>query len=212
MNSLNNFTETKANNIAKIIKRFCSFLKDFSYTGFSENNGMIQWGFSHKFPDYIFKIIFAEKNDNWSAKIFVYWKKETKEITMGVGKDFDYKIGPFNSFSDLIIDVKRKIENNPIMGYQLYDDDYQLNLDKESLPLMILLKNSGKELFSIKDSFFDDLKKTYKKIKDIPDEKLLHYCEIHNESEADKQDFLLDLQKIHKLDYYFEMIKLGHTK
>lgn len=211
MNKVDNFIDTQAKKIATIIKQYSPFLKDLLYVGFSENHGMKQWGFSHKFPDYIFKIIFAEKNNKWSAKIFVYWKTPTKEITSGAGKDFDYKLGPFNSFSDLVIDIERKVKNNPIMGHQIYDDDFELNMDKEALPLLILLKKSRAKLFSVDNSFFDDLKKTYRKIKNIPDDKLLDYCRIHNDSEADKQDFLLDLQKVHKLDYYTEMKKIGHT-
>ena len=209
---MDKFKNDQSEKVAKIIKKFSPFLKDFSYTEFSEKNGMNKWGFSHKFPDYIFRIIIAEKNDKWYIKIFVYWKNQSKEITMGAGKDFDYQLGPFNNFSDLVIDVERKIQNNPIMGHKLYDDDFELNMDKEAIPLLIKLKKSEDKLFSIDNSFFDDLKKTFKEIKNIPDDKLLNYCKIHKEAEADKQDFLLDLQKLHKLDYYIEMKKLGHTQ
>jgi hypothetical protein len=212
VNSVDNFTQEKAKTIAKIIKRFSSFLKDFSYTGFHEKSGMNHWHFSHKFPQYTFKIIFAEKGGKWMVKIFVYWKKATKDMTAGAGKDFDYKIGPNDSFSDLIVDIKRKIENNPIMGHKLYEDDFEFNMDLEAIPLITKLKQHKDKLFSIKNPFFNDLKGIYNKIKHIPEDKLLDYCRIHNNSEADKQDFLLDLQKVDKLDYYSEMKKLGHIQ
>lgn len=212
MKEIDSFAQEKANSLAKIIKKYSSFLKDFSYTGFFEKKGTNYWHFSLKYPDYTFKIIFAEKDEKWKAKIFVYWKKSTKELTSGAGKDFDYTIGPHKFFSNLIIDMKRKIENNPIMGYQLYDDDFEFNMDKEAFPLMIFLKKSKDKLFSIENVFFDDLKKIYKKIKNIPNDKLLDFCRIHNKTEADKQDFLLDLQKLNKLEYYLEMKKIGHIK
>lgn len=210
VNNIDKFTNKKAQNIANIIKKFSSFLKDFSYVGFSQVKDTNFWHFSHKFPEYTFKITFAEKNEKWKAKIFVYWKKRTKDMTAGAGKDFEFKFGPYNLFSELIIDMKRKIENNPIMGQQLYDDDYQFNMDKEAIPLMIALKKSKDKLFSVENDFFDDLKKIYNKIKNIPEDKWLDYCRIKNKSEADKQDFLLDLQKLHKLDYYVEMKNLKH--
>lgn len=206
-----NFTDTQAKKVAKVIKRFSPFLKDFSYVGFNESKGMNHWRFSYKFTDYIFKIIFAEKNDNWTAKIFVYWKKPTKDSTAGAGKDFEIKIGPHKSFSELITDIEGRIKNNPIMGHNIYDDDSELNMDKESVPLIVLLKKSKDKLSSIDGDFFKDLKKIYKKVKNIPNDKLLHYCKIHNKS-MDKQIFLTTLQKLHMLDYYLEMKKIGHTK
>jgi hypothetical protein len=212
VNSVDSFAQKKAKTIAKIIKRFSSFLKDFVYTGFHEKKGMNHWHFVREFPDYTFKIFFAEKNDKWMAKIFVYWKKSTKDMTAGAGKDFEYKMGPHKNFSDLIVDIKRKTENNPIMGQKLYDDDYEFNMDKEALPLIIKLKKHKDKLFSIDNDFFNDLKDIYSKIKNIPEDKLLDYCRIHNAKEADKQDFLLDLQKVHKIDYYAEMKKLGHIQ
>ncbi len=131
-------------------------------------------------------------------------------MTMAAGKDFDYRFKYHSSFSELILDMNRKIINNPIMGNQLYHDDFEFNMDKEAIPLILKLKDSKEKLCSIDNDFFDDLKKIYNIVKNIPNEKLLDYCRIHNKSEADKQDFILDLQKIHKLDYYIEMKKIGH--
>ena len=206
------FVQDRASSIAKIIKKYSSFLKDFSYDGFYEKQGTNYWRFSYKFPEYIFKITFAEKDEKWKAKVFVYWKKMTKDMTSGAGKDFEFKFGPYNQFSDLVVDIKRKIENNPVMGHQLFDDDFQFNMDKEAIPLMKALKKSKDKLFSVENEFFDDLKKIYNIIKNIPENKWLSYCKMYNKTDADKQDFLLDLQKLNKLDYYIEMKKLGHLK
>jgi len=216
VNNIDKFTKTQAEKVAKTIKRLSPFLKDFLYTGFFEKNGLNQWTFSHKFqnkfPNYTFKIIFAEKNDKWRAKIFVYWKKQTKNLTSGAGKDFDYILGPYNFFSELLKDIELRIKNNPIMNHQLYDDDFEFNMDKESIPLLINLKKSKDKLFSVKNDFFNDLKQIYKKIKNIPEDKLLDYCRIHNPSEDDKSGFIFTLQKLHKLDYFSDMKKMGQLK
>lgn len=212
VNNIDSFTEKKAKKVADIIKKFSSFLKDFSYYGFYEKSEKNHWKFICKFPEYIFKILFVENNDEWCAKLFVYWKKETKDMTSGAGKDFEYKIGPHKNFSNLIIDIRRKIENNPLIGSKLYDDNSKINMDREAIPLLLKLKKEKEKLFSVNHEYFNDLKNIYNKIKNIPEEKLLNYCRIHNVEEADKQDFLLDLQKLNKIDYYIEMKKMGHIK
>lgn len=199
----------KANKVGKLILRYASFLDGFSYDKFEEKNGMNLWVFTHKFPDYTFRIIFGEKNDKWKSKIFVYWKQKTSSPTLGAGKDFEYKIGPYDNFQDLISNMTKTLENNPIMGKHLYDDDFELNMDKEAVPLLKKLKQSGEKLMSINDVYFDDLKRIYKNIKNVPENKLVDYCRIHNEKEADKQDFLLDLQKVNKLDFYDGMRRMG---
>ena len=168
------------------------------------------WTFTLKFPDYTFRIIFGEKNDKWKAKIFVYWKVVTSTPTLGAGKDFEYIIGPFDNVFGLIKSISKKLENNPIMGEHLYDDDSKLNMDKEALHLLRKLKEHGQKLNSIKDVHFDDLKKIYKHIKNLPEDKILDYCRIKNQKEAEKQDFLLDLQKVNKIDFYLAMGNMGH--
>ena len=213
VNSIDNITDNQAKKIANIIKRTSPILKDFAYDGFSEKNEMIQWGFSHKFqtksPNYTFKIIFAEKDGKWSAKIFVYWRKQTKDVTVGAGKDFDYTLGPYDFFSELLKNIDLKVKNNPILNHQVYDDDFEFNMDKEAVPLLIQLKKEKDKLFSVENSFFNDLKKIYKKIQNIPEDKFLDYCRIHNKSEDDKSGFIFTLQKLHKLDYYMAMKKIG---
>lgn len=200
----------KANKIGNLILRHAPFLDGFSYDRFEEKGGMNLWVFTRKFTDYTFRIIFGEKNDRWKSKIFVYWKQKTNSPTLGAGKDFEYKIGPFNNLDELVTSMNKTLKNNPIMGQHLYDDDFELNMDKEALPLLKKLKQSGEKLMAINDGYFDDLKKIYKKVKNIPEDKLVHYCSITNKKEADKQDFLLDLQKIHKLDFYDGMRSMGH--
>lgn len=196
--------------IANLLKKTAPFLKDFLFNRFVEKNGMNLWVFTHKFPDYTFRIIFGEKNNQWRVKIFVYWKNKTHEPTLGAGKDFEFQIGPFSNVLDAIKEVDKKLQNNPIMGHHLYHDDFELNMDKEALPLLQMLKSSSEKLSSIGDVYFDDLKKIYNAIKNVPEDKLLNYCTINNPKEADKQDFLLDLQKIHKLDFYHTMKGMGH--
>jgi len=203
-------TNSQTSKIAELIIKHSPFLEGFIFNRFLEKNGMNLWIFTHKFPDYTFRVIFAEKNDTWRVKIFVYWKEKTNNLTLGAGKDFEYQAGPYNNISDAITDVQKKLNNNPIMGKHLYDDDFELNMDREAIHLMKQLKQYGQQLFSIKDPYFDDLKKIYNNIKNLPEDKFVDFCNIKNKKEADKQDFLLDLQKLHKVDYYMAMKNMGH--
>lgn len=202
--------DNQSKKVSKLIKRFSPFLKKFHYDGFRENKGMNLWTFTLKFPDYTFRIIFGEKNDKWKAKIFVYWKAVTSTPTLGAGKDFEHIIGPYNNILELIKSIGKKLENNPIMGEHLYNDDSKLNMDAEAMPLLKKLKKYGKKLESINDVHFNDLKRIYKHIKNLPEDKLLDYCRIKNQDEADKQGFLLDLQKVNKIDFYLAMGNMGH--
>lgn len=210
MNSNSFHIDNQSKKIGKLIKRFSPFLKKFHFDGFKEKKGMNLWPFTLKFPDYTFRIIFGEKNDKWKAKIFVYWKSKTDVPTLGAGKDFEYIIGPYSNVIELIKSIEKKLENNPIMGEHLYNDDSELNMDMESMSLLKKLKEYGPKLDLIKDVYFDDLKKIYKHIKNLPENKLLDYCRIKNKREADKQDFLLDLQKVNKIDFYLAMGDMGH--
>ena len=210
MNNNSSHIDNQSKKVGKLIKRFSPFLKKFHYDGFKDNKGMNLWTFTLKFPDYTFRIVFGEKNDKWKAKIFVYWKAKTSDMTLGAGKDFEYIIGPYHNILELIKFIGRKLENNPIMGEHLYNDDSELNMDTEAMPLLRKLKEYGPKLALVKNDHFDDLKKIHKHIKNLPEDKLLDYCRIKNKKEADKQDFLLDLQKINKIDFYLAMSHMGH--
>lgn len=60
------------------------------------------------------------------------------------------------------------------------------------------------------DPYFDDIKKIYKDIQNLKEKSFLTYCKIHNPLAEDKQDFILDLQKLEKLDYYTAMFNMNH--
>lgn len=210
MNNNTSNIDSQSKRVGKLIKRFSPFLKDFKFDGFRENKGMNLWTFTLKFPNYTFRIIFGEKDNNWKAKIFTYWKKPSKTPTSGAGKDFDYTIGPNSNILELIQSVRKKIENNPIIGKAIYGDDADLNIDNESLVYLRKLKKIGPKLELFKSDYYYDLKKIYKQIKNLPDDKLLDYCRIKNQKTADKQDFLLDIQKVNKIDFYLDMANMGH--
>ena len=206
MNSIQN----KADNIGNLIKTSIPFLKDFVYNGFQDKNDLNIWFFVKKFPDYKFNVFFAEKNEKWKAKLIVHWKKHTNHHTSGAGKDFHIEIGPHKNFENIITDIERKFTNNPIMGSNVYEDDYLLNMDTEAVPLMKKLKNIGQELFKIKDPYFDDLKQIYIDIEKMSEDRFLAYCRTKHKTDMQKQDFLLDLQKMDKLNFYHDMLNLRH--
>lgn len=193
----------QAEKISKIIKKDASFLKDFKYEGFSQKNKMNLWKFMHEYPDYKYRIIFGEKDDKWKVKIFVYWRNETKNPTITIGKDYDYETQFYNSFSTLIDHLDKRLKSNPIMGTHLYNDDNEENMVSQAVPMLIELKKKGDILMKIKNPQMKDLQKIYKEIKNIPDSKLLQYCKVKFQKEYEKQDLLFDLQKLSQIDYYY---------
>lgn len=168
------------------------------------------WSYVYEYPDYTFRLFVAEKNSRWKAKAEVFWKKRTKELTNGAGKDFEIEMGPFRSFLLLIGAMERKFKNNPLMGSHLFHDDFLLNMDLEAVELLKKLKQTGSRLSKVTDSYFDDLKKIYKSLKNMPESSLLSYAKVKYPREEDKQDLILDLQKLERLDYFTAMLSMNH--
>lgn len=203
-------SQNKADSIGNIIKNKTPFLNKFKYHGYQDKNGMNIWTYGMVYTDYKFYVFIAEKNGRWKAKLDVYWKKHSTDLTNGAGKDFILEIGPYPNFEQLISQIELKTKNNPIMGKHVFADDYLYNMDLEAVPLMKNLKEKGHELKNVDDPYFDDIKKIYKDIQNLKEKSFLTYCKIHNPLAEDKQDFILDLQKLEKLDYYTAMFNMNH--
>ena len=195
----------KAKSIGIFIKNHVPFLEKFVFRGFQEKNGLNIWTYTSNYISYKFHVFIAEKNEKWKCKMVVYWKEQTPEPTSGAGKDFEFEIGPFNSFEELSSVLEKRMLNNPIMGNHIYNDDYLNKMDLEAVRLMKLLQKSGNKLAGIKDSFFDDVKKIYQDIKGMSEKSLISYCRVKFTRETEKQDFILDLQKLEKVDFYVAM-------
>jgi hypothetical protein len=203
-------SKNKADSIGKTIKEHIPFLDRFQYKECREKNGMNIWSYSMIVSDYRVYFFIAEKSGRWKTKMEVYWKEHSKDLTHGAGKDFELEMGPFNSFESMAKNIDFRTKNNPVFGNHIFHDNYQVNLDKEAIPYLKVLQKRGHELEKLDDPYFDDIKRIYKDVQNLREKSLLSYCKMNNQSDVEKQDFILDLQKLEKLDFYTAMFNMNH--
>lgn len=187
------------------------YLKNFSLNKKENKENKAIWVFDHKEKDYTLRFYIQndKKNNLWSAKIFVYWKITTRDFTNAKGKDFEISFGPFQSYDEMIVELNRKLANNPIISLENYTDDDNTQFDKDLTEMFRLLLKNVDKLKIVRDEHFNDLKKIYKKIKLInSEEELKKYIYDLCPTKEDKQTTLLVLQKIYKLDFYLKKEQL----
>lgn len=187
------------------------YLKGFSLNKKEDKGHSTIWIFDHKEKDYTLRFyVQNNKQENtWTAKVFIYWKTPTKEFTNAKGKDFEHSFGPFSSYEDMVEELNRKLKNNPLISLESYLDDDNTQFDKDVIAMIELLIKHGKQLESVKDEHFKDLKKIYNKVKDIKSiDELKKYINEKAPDEEDKQTLLLILQKVYQLDFYLKKEQL----
>lgn len=181
------------------------YLKGFKLSK-KENKGNSEiWIFQHKQKDYIlrFYIQHNKKDDNWVAKVFIYWKEASKNFTNAKGKDYEHTFGPFSSYEEMIEELNRKLKNNPLISTDSYMDDDNTQFDKDVVVLLKKILTQGKKISLVKDSHFKELKKIYNDVKDIKTmDELNNYITKKAPDEEDKQTLLLTLQRMYQLDFY----------
>lgn len=188
-----------------------SYLKGFSLNKKEEKGDNIIWVFDHKEKDYTLRFYVQKnkKNDNWSAKVFIYWKIPTKDFTNAKGKDFEHSFGPYSSYQEMVEELNRKLKNNPLISIGSYLDDDNTQFDKDVVVMIQRLIKYGKQIESVRDEHFGDLKKIYNKVKDIKTmDELKKYINEKAPDEGDKQTMLLILQKVYQLDFYLKKEQL----
>ena len=187
------------------------YLKGFSLNKKEDKGDSTIWVFDHKEKDYILRFYIQKNNtnNNWSAKIFIYWKEPSKEYTNAKGKDFDASFGPFNSYKEMTNELNRKLKNNPLISLGNYVDDDNTQFDKDVVEMLRQMMKKTEKIDAVKDAHFKDLKKIHKTTKNIKTiEELEKYINENWPDEEDKQTLLIILQKIHQLDFYLNKEKI----
>lgn len=187
------------------------YLKGFSLNNKKDNVGNTIWIFGHKEKDYTLRFYIQnnKNDDSWNTKIFIYWKEPSKNFTNARGKDFEHTFGPFSSYDEMVTELNRKLANNPLISSKNYSDNDNVQFNKDIIEMMKALLEYDKQLELVRDSYFNDLKKTYNKVKSIKTiVELQDYIDKKYPDDYDKQELLLILQKIYKLDFYLKKEKL----
>lgn len=194
------------------LKNKIDYLKNFPLLDFINKDGKRIWFYGRKIDSYKLKFYVINQHNQWSAKLVVIWKKETKFTTANAGKDAEKKFGQFNTIEELAKDINLKLNNNPLFSPTIYHDDWELNMDKEAIVLLKRLKEIGEQMSSIKDKHFTDIKKIYNDIKNFNDDKeFLKYCQEIAPEEGEKQVLIYHLQKMHNIGFYNGMNVMRHN-
>lgn len=181
------------------------YLNGFILTKKENKSDVTIWVFEHKTKDYTIRFYLKKTNssDSWLAKIFIYWKTASRDFTNAKGKDYEHTFGPFSSYDEMILELNKKLENNPLISKNNYLDDNRTQFDNDILEMLKLLKKKRDKLFSIKDKHFNDLKIIYNETRKINTiDGLVKYIDEKAHDEDDKQYFLLTLQKIFQINFY----------
>ena len=186
------------------------YLKNFSLNKKKDNGSNFIWILEHKQKDYTLRFYIQnnKEDDSWISKIFIYWKKPSKIFTNTKGKDFECTFGPFSFYEEMVAELNRKLTNNPLISMEIYVDDENIQFNKNILEMLkILLKNN--ELTSVRDIYFDDLKKIYNEVKLIKSiEELQKYIDKKYPDINDKQNILFVLHKVYRINFYLKKEQL----
>lgn len=187
------------------------YLKGFSLNKKKNNGNNIIWILDHKEKDYTLRFYIQnnKNDDSWISKIFIYWKEPSKNFTNARGKDFEHTFGPFFSYEEMVTELNKKLTNNPLISMENYVDDNNVKFNKDVIEMVKVLLRYNKQLTSVREIYFNDLKKIYNEVKSIKSiEELQKYIDKKYPDDDDKQELLLILQKVYKLDFYLKKEQL----
>lgn len=180
------------------------YLKNFSLSKKEKKGDSIIWVYEHKLNSYTVRFYIQKNNSTgkWNARVFVYWKTQTRGLTVGKGKDFDFTYGPFDSYENMVKELNTKLQNNPLISTENYFDDNLSQLVKDTLQLIKLLKERTDDLNKVGDKHFNDLKKIAKEIKNLnTDEELKKYI-LEKTNGTWEQGFWMTLHKVYQINFY----------
>jgi hypothetical protein len=200
---------TNLNKMSNRMLHDIHYIKLFSLAKYSKKDGVEAWKFSHKANDYI--IIFyvvKEGESQWRAKLEIFWKEETDGFTSDSGKDMEKEFGPYNDYEKMVTDLDLKLKNNPLISTQIYNDDWNANMDELLKDMIIKLRNKHEDLVSMDSDYFDDLKRVYEKTKGLDEQGILNFCKNEYPTDSDKQTAIMELQKMEKISFHKDMKKM----
>lgn len=191
--------------MGETIKNKIKPISDFKCTNFNSN----EWDYTKKTSgnSYYLHVKIKNQDNKWTFYIEVYWNAITNHNTSNRGKEYNITFGPYTSLDDMTNDVSKKLKNNPIMSPNVYEDDYDNNMDLDILKLIDNLKKMGPKINSIarKNDVFSDLCKIYDDTLKMSKDDVHKYIKNNYPTSSDKQTCSLILQKMNKIDFYGKM-------
>lgn len=189
----------------EFIKSQIKHINDFKCVNFSSN----EWEYIKKTngDSYYLHTLIKNENNKWTFTIDVHWNFVTNNNTSNKGKEYEITFGPYNSLEEMVKDLNIKLKNNPIMSPELYEDDYDNNMDLDNIKLIEKLKKMSNKINSVARNYdvFSDLCKIYDDTLNLSSSQMMKYMKKNYPTSADKQTCSLILQKMGKIDFYEKM-------
>lgn len=187
------------------------YLNDFELINKRDDNLTSVWVFEHGVKNYTLRFFIEKnkKNNKWAAKVFVYWKKISKNLTDVKGKDYEHSFGPFDDYTSMVKELNNKLVNNPNISIKNFSDDNRSQINVDLIYMIKLLQTKQKKLSVIKDKSFDELKKIFNKtIKLKSDEEIEEFLNKNAYDVEEKQQMLLTLQNLDRVDFFIKKEEL----
>jgi len=197
--------------IQEKIRKDISYLNEFDNCSALADDRGCHWRYSFQTPQKSYKVLCIIKRSPgniWSLKLNVYWLKFSKDVTQGEGKDVEYTILPCQGYKNFVNQANIKLKNNLILGTKMYDDDYNFEMDRQIIRMIIELIKKFPEMDALNFKYYDDLKKIYHDVIHKSNQEVLDYIQEKYPNDTDKQFLLLRLDSLNSVDNFHRMNRM----
>ncbi len=197
--------------IQEKIRKDIGYLNDFDSNSVVEDEKGCRWRYFYETPQKSYKVLCVVKRapgNIWSLKLNVYWLKFSKEVTQGEGKDVEYMTIPCQGYKNFVNQANLKLNNNLLLGTKMYDDDYNFDMDRQIIRLIIELIKKFPKMDALNFKYYDDLKKIYHDVIHKSGDGVLKYVQEKYPTDMDKQFLILRLDSLNSVDNFHRMNKM----
>lgn len=152
----------KGPGFAENLKDRISYLKEFEFIKHNNNDNKEGWEFFGNNGYAVFHVFVIHENDNW--RIVLKIKDNSTDFSPEVAK---HEIGPERGFDEFVNKIKNALENNLVMGSDVFKDNMDDSKEEMVEKLLQDLAAKETELGTTESPNMDKLKAILTKYKDI---------------------------------------------
>ena len=188
----------KGPGFADELKSSIPYLEKIEFVKHNHNNGKEGWEFFGNKGYAVFHVFVIHENDTW--KIVISIKDNSTEFSPNAGSKV---IGPESGYNEFIQKIKNGLENNLIIGSNVFNDDINDSKEKMAEKLLHDLANKESELAATESPNMDHLKSIFVKYKEISQRRPMDkVIEILSNEFKGIDGLILALQDAEKIDFY----------
>ncbi len=193
----------KGQDFGRILKDQIDYLKDFELVGYKTFEDKEAWRFYGKHGFAIFDIFIVNNNDSW--RLIIKMKDDSTHFSKIMGKK---EIGPISGLEEFIDQTKSNLNNNLLIGPDVFNDEIDENKEKIVEKLLADLLAKEHILNTVTSPNLDRLKNICLKFNDISQEKSIEkIIEILADEFNGIDTLILALQDTEKIDFYDKLKK-----